>query len=175
MKKNRKYLSFSKLLSRRILVVNAVTISVLALVLIGFATVGQQKMTNAYFVSGLYAAHESIGKRLGEISDDSLYLHIKELDVGINAFNPLFKNTNEKDDKDVLAYNIVIDSLGNYIYHPDRQRIGQGNFFDEVKRSVQTGKLSSKVLIERIIQAVHDFVGETEQSDDLTMLCLRLK
>ena len=55
--------------------------------------------------------------------------------MGFNDFNPLFKDTNEKDNKEVWAYNIVIDSLGNYLYHPDRQRIGKGNFFDDIRQS----------------------------------------
>ena len=134
MKKN--YLSFSKLLSRRILMVNVVTISVIALLVIAFAIEGLKTMTNAYFISGLYASHESISKRLGEMSDDSLYWHIRKMDIGMNAFNPLFDDDiNEKDDKDVWAYNVVIDSVGNYIYHPDRQRIGKGNFFDDIRQS----------------------------------------
>ena len=134
MKKN--YLSFSKLLSRRILMVNVVTISVIALLVIAFAIEGLKTMTNAYFISGLYASHESISKRFGEMSDDSLYWHIRTMDIGMNAFNPLFDDDiNEKDDKDVWAYNVVIDSVGNYIYHPDRQRIGKGNFFDDIRQS----------------------------------------
>ncbi|MCR5579519.1 MAG: SpoIIE family protein phosphatase [Prevotella sp.] len=131
----KQYLSFSKLLSRRILMVNIATISVIALLVIAFAIVGLKSMTNAYFVSGLYAAHESIDNRFGKMSADSLYRHIKMMDVGFNAFNPLFKDTNEKDDKDVWAYNVVVDSVGNYIYHPDRQRIGKGNLFDDIRQS----------------------------------------
>jgi serine phosphatase RsbU (regulator of sigma subunit) len=30
-------------------------------------------------------------------------------------------------------------------------------------------------LIERMTQAVHDFIGDTEQSDDLTMLAIHQK
>ena len=93
-------------------------------------------MTNAYFISGLYGCHESIDKRLGKVDDDSLYNHIKRLDVGFNLFNPLYKDDiNEKDNKRVWAYNIVIDSVGTYIYHPDRQRIGKRNFFDDIRQS----------------------------------------
>ena len=100
--KHTRFLSFSKLLSRRILMVNVATISVIALLIIAFATVGLKTMTNAYFISGLYASHESISKRLGEVPDDSLYRHIRKMDIGMNAFNPLFNDDiNEKDDKDV--------------------------------------------------------------------------
>ncbi len=131
----KKFVSFSKLLSRRILIVNIVTISILALLVISFATVGLKNMTRAYYQSGLFASHESIEKRIGHVDSESLYRHIKRIDVGFNDFNPLFTDTNEKDDKEVWAYNIVIDSLGNYLYHPDRQRIGKGNFFDDIRQS----------------------------------------
>lgn len=93
--------------------VNVATISVIALLIIAFATVGLKTMTNAYFISGLYASHESISKRLGEVPDDSLYRHIRKMDIGMNAFS--------------------------------------------------------------MIQAVHTFVGDAEQSDDLTLLSLSYK
>ena len=134
--KNKKFISFSKLLSRRILMVNVLTLTVLALLVITFITIGLKSMTNAYFISGLYGCHESIDKRLSKVDDDSLYNHIKRLDVGFNLFNPLYQDDiNEKDNKRVWAYNVVIDSVGTYIYHPDRQRIGKRNFFDDIRQS----------------------------------------
>ena len=123
------------MLSRRILIINIVMITVLAVLVISFATVGLKSMVNAYFQSGLFAAHESIENRLGRVDSDSLYKHLKRLDVGFNDFTPLFQDTNEKDNKEVWAYNIVIDSLGNYIYHPDKQRIGKGNFFIDIRQT----------------------------------------
>ena len=39
---------------------------------------------------------------------------------------------------------------------------------------MQTSSKEPRALIESMTQAVADFVGDTEQSDDLTMLCLRL-
>ena len=136
MTKNKKYLPFSKLLSQRILLVNVATITILALLVITFITIGLKNMTNTYFISGLYGCHESIDKRLGKVDNDSLYTHIKKLDVGFNLFNPLFKDDiNEKDNKSVWAYNIVIDSVGTYIYHPDKQRIGKRNFFEDIRQS----------------------------------------
>ena len=134
--KNKKFISFSKLLSRRILMVNVLTLTVLALLVITFITIGLKSMTNAYFISGLYGCHESIDKRLDKVDDDSLYNHIKRLDVGFNLFNPLYQDDiNEKDNKRVWAYNVVIDSVGTYIYHPDRQRIGKRKFFDDIRQS----------------------------------------
>jgi sigma-B regulation protein RsbU (phosphoserine phosphatase) len=106
---------------------------------------------------------------------------------------------------EVKAYGIVIDSVGNYLYHPDKQRIAQetviepqttlllytdglneaidadlemfseDRIFDELNHAIQDGQLSPKALVERLTQAVHDFVGDTEQSDDLTMMAIHYK
>ena len=46
---------------------------------------------------------------------------------------------------------------------------------DVVNLAIQAGQLSPKTLIERMTQAVHDFIGDTEQSDDLTMLAIHQK
>jgi len=40
---------------------------------------------------------------------------------------------------------------------------------------MQTSSLQPHMLIERMTQAVADFVGDTEQSDDLTMLAIQWK
>ena len=131
----KRFLSFSKFLSRRMLIINIVMISVLALMVITFAITILKNMTNAYYQSGLFGANESIKRRILIVDKDSLYYHMKELDAGMNAFNPLFENTNEKDNKNVWAYNIVIDRQGNYIYHPNRQRVDKGNFFNDISQS----------------------------------------
>lgn len=133
--KNKKFLAFSKMLSRRILMINVMTISVIALTVIVLVTIGQKNMITAYYQSALFASHESIEKKINQLDGDSLYGYINKLDVGINAFCPYFKNTNAKDDKEVWTYNVVIDSVGNYLYHPDKQRIGQGNFFDDIRQT----------------------------------------
>ena len=51
---------------------------------------------------------------------------------------------------------------------------GEQRILDVVNVAIQEGQLSPKALIENMTQAVHDFVGDTEQSDDLTILCIRL-
>ena len=40
---------------------------------------------------------------------------------------------------------------------------------------IETANPQPRALIERMTQAVGDFVGDTEQSDDLTMLALQWK
>lgn len=50
---------------------------------------------------------------------------------------------------------------------------GDERILDEVNRAIETGQLSPKALIDRMTQAVHEFVGDAEQSDDLTMLVVQ--
>ena len=57
----------------------------------------------------------------------------------------------------------------------DNLQFGEKRIFNELNDAIQSGELSPKAVIERMTQAVHNYVGDTEQSDDLTMLCLRFK
>ena len=52
------------------------------------------------------------------------------------------------------------------------EQFGPGRMQTIIDRAVQE-EVSTEVFIDRMTDAVHDFVGETEQSDDLTMLALR--
>ena len=58
----------------------------------------------------------------------------------------------------------------------DEAENAQGQMFGKkrILEVMQTSSKEPRMLIESITQAVADFVGDTEQSDDLTMLCLRL-
>ena len=51
-----------------------------------------------------------------------------------------------------------------------RQMFGKKRILEVIQNTSQ----EPRMLIERMTQAVADFVGDTEQSDDLTMLCLSL-
>lgn len=55
----------------------------------------------------------------------------------------------------------------------DKEKIGNERIFNEVSCAIQNGQTGPKELIERLKQAVHDFVGDAEQSDDLTLLAIR--
>ena len=55
----------------------------------------------------------------------------------------------------------------------DKEKIGNERIFNEVSCAIQNGQTGPKELIERLKQAVHDFVGDSEQSDDLTLLAIR--
>lgn len=54
----------------------------------------------------------------------------------------------------------------------DKKMFGREQILDEIKRAIQAGQVAPKALIERMTAAVQTFVGDTEQSDDLTMLAL---
>ncbi len=58
----------------------------------------------------------------------------------------------------------------------DEAENAQGQMFGKkrILEVMQTSSKEPRALIESMTQAVADFVGDTEQSDDLTMLCIRL-
>ena len=69
----------------------------------------------------------------------------------------------------VLLYTDGLDEATD----ADEKLFGNDRIIDELNRAIQDGQLSPKAVIDRMTQAVHAFVGDAEQSDDLTMLCLR--
>ena len=54
----------------------------------------------------------------------------------------------------------------------DKEKFGKERILNEANRAIQAGQLSPKALIEQLTLSVHQFVGDTEQSDDLTMLAI---
>ena len=69
----------------------------------------------------------------------------------------------------VLLYTDGLDEATD----ADEKLFGNDRIIDELNRAIQDGQLSPKAVIDRMTQAVHAFIGDAEQSDDLTMLCLR--
>ena len=134
-----KFLSFSKRLSRRILMAMAVTISVVALMVLTFAGMVLDSMSTSYFLSLLQMTNEAIEQTCYATDPgdtDEFYLQMRAIDVKLNELNPLLTGDGgEKDNRGVWTYDIVIDSLGNYIYHPDRQRILRGSLFGDIGQS----------------------------------------
>lgn len=55
------------------------------------------------------------------------------------------------------------------------QMFGKEQVIDVLNRIIQDKQPSSKEIIDSLTQAVHDFVGDTPQSDDLTMMAFKLK
>ena len=57
----------------------------------------------------------------------------------------------------------------------DKQMYGRERIVEEVEQACQAGQYAPKTLIEQLTQSVHSFVGDTEQSDDITMIALSRK
>jgi sigma-B regulation protein RsbU (phosphoserine phosphatase) len=60
----------------------------------------------------------------------------------------------------------------NEALNADKEKFGKERILNEANRAIQAGQLSPKALIEQLTRSVHQFVGDTEQSDDLTMLAI---
>ena len=63
----------------------------------------------------------------------------------------------------------------NEAMNADEKMFGRKRILDEVNHAIQAGLPSPNALIEQLEQSVHQFVGDTEQSDDLTMLAINYK
>lgn len=55
----------------------------------------------------------------------------------------------------------------------DYSMFGEQRILEEADRALLASQISPKALIDRMTQAVHAFVGDYEQSDDLTMMAIR--
>ena len=128
---SRKFIPISKLLSQRILIVTLFTTIVVTVCVVVFVTKGVMKTTDFYFHSQVKASNDFLSKDINDIG----YFNMR-------------------------AYCLVIDSLGHYIYHPDRQRIGKGNFFQD---SPQTSmkELAADLSSDSISQGIITLDGNT--------------
>ena len=223
---NKRYLSFSKRLSRRILVVFVLTTIVVTTLVATYASMVVRTMATGYFQSELQVANNlvAIQAKAPSFTPDWFYQNMRKLDKEYNTQNPLFpRDIKEQYTKGIWAYSIVIGliilamiAVGLWaaywvsritIRHSTKplrllaesaDKVAQGNFenpLPELKHHDEISQLrdsfgnmqqsltqyidqlktttAPKALIERMTQAIHAFVGDTEQSDDLTMLCLR--
>lgn len=92
------------------------------------------------------------------------------LPIGIDADTPYQTQTFVLGSHTTIL--LFTDGL-NEAMNANNKEFGRERILEEATRSIQTGRLSSKALIDQLTQAVHDFVGDTEQSDDLTMLAVK--
>ena len=124
---NKRFISFSKRLSRRILIVFVLTTIVVTLFVVVYAAMVLKTMASGYFQSELQVASNlvAIQTKVPSYTPDRLYQNMRKLDIEYNTMNPLFpRDINKQIIKNIWAYSIVIDGQGTYIYHPDKQRIG---------------------------------------------------
>ena len=197
-------MSFSKLLSRRILIVTFFTTIIVALCVVAFVTKGVIRMTDAYFQGQVKACNESVSKLLGHVDQDSFYQYMRRIDGEINK--TFLRSKGEKESRNkgdegaqllpinpcypvglyadtaYLPQEVFIEPQSTILFYTDglneamdadNNEFGDDRILDEVNRAIETGQLSPKALIDRMTQAVHDFVGDAEQSDDLTMLVVQ--
>lgn len=68
----------------------------------------------------------------------------------------------------------VNEAVKKNVEDGSKELFGDQRILDVANVAIQEGQLSPKAIIDNMTQAVHDFVSDTEQSDDLTMLCIRL-
>lgn len=134
---SKRFFPISRLLSRRILVIQTITSFFIAALTIGSSAIIMHKMADAYYISRLYGANESIEKRIGWlIASDHLYHHFNKMDVLLNTHDPIVpKKPKWLSQGPSWPYNIVIDRSGRYLYHPDKKRIKKGNFYEDIKQS----------------------------------------
>ncbi len=102
---NRVFQSFSKRLSRRLLTVFVLAITVISALVVALATFGMKTMTDAYFYSQLEEINEMVStvQAMGE-SNDQIYERMKRADLRINRFYPIVpEDANEKDFKNIWA------------------------------------------------------------------------
>ena len=128
---NKRYLSFSKRLSRRILVVFVLTTIIVTLFVATYASMVLRTMATGYFQSELQVANNlvAIQAKAPSFTPDWFYQNMRKLDKEYNTQNPLFpRDIKEQYTKGIWAYSIVIDGQGIYRYHPDKQRIGRDKF-----------------------------------------------
>ena len=81
-----------------------------------------------------------IGVFGADYSLDWLYKYMQNNEEKINEYNPLGKLINNEKDKKAWAYNIIIDSQGKYIYHPDKNRIIKDNFYKNIQHTPDSAR-----------------------------------
>ena len=55
-----------------------------------------------------------------------------------------------------------------------KELFGIQRILNVLDRAIQSGELAPKALIDLMTQAIHDLFGNAKQSDELTMLCIKL-
>ena len=82
------------------------------------------------------------GKRVGvfgtDFSLDWLYSHLNKVDDKINQYLPLKSPKAVINKQKLLAYNVIFDKQGTYIYHTDKRRVLNDNFYDNIRQSSDT-------------------------------------
>jgi sigma-B regulation protein RsbU (phosphoserine phosphatase) len=113
------------------------------------------------------AGHDApllIGEGVGELPCDA------NIPVG---FRPMWRYTLQEMqlDTDTTIF-LFTDGLTEAM-NADREQFQMERVSDVAMRTLSHGQLTPRQLISRMTEAVHQFVGEAEQSDDLTMMAIQ--
>ena len=89
--------------------------------------------------------HDSTGRKVGvfgaDISLDWLHGQLRAIDKEYSFFKGFIKNTKKIDTLSIFSSSIIIDSVGTYIVHPDKKRILEDNFYEELRQQKDTASL----------------------------------
>ena len=89
--------------------------------------------------------HDHAGHKIGvfgaDISLDWLYGQLRAIDKEYSFFKGFVKNTKNIDTLSIFSSSIIIDSVGTYIVHPDKKRILEDNFYEELRQHKDTASL----------------------------------
>ena len=89
--------------------------------------------------------HDRTGRKVGvfgaDISLDWLYGQLKAIDKEYSFFKGFIKDTKRIDTLSIFSSSIIIDSVGTYIVHPDKKRILEDNFYEELRQQKDTASL----------------------------------
>ena len=144
---NKKYLSFSIRLSRRILAVFILQILVLIVVAVLYVSHVIKVLSAGFFTNEVRVARAIVEKTYHDVgvNTDSLYMGLMKIDLEAQNYKPgMLFDSDSVDIHDFWVYLIVVDRQGQYVYHHDRQIMQKGNFFDDI--SLSSEKLRNQLM-----------------------------
>ena len=89
--------------------------------------------------------HDRTGRKVGvfgaDISLDWLHEKLRAIDKEYNFFKGFITSRKNIDTLSIFSSSIIIDSVGTYIVHPDKKRILEDNFYEELRQQKDTASL----------------------------------
>ena len=83
--------------------------------------------------------HDRRGRKVGvfggDLSLNMLHEYLKSKDLMANTEGPIKVSENYEGDKDRWVYSFIVGREGDYISHPDKQRILQDNLFKAIRQN----------------------------------------
>ena len=180
-------------MSRRYLVISVITTTVIGLLIVVISANVLIHFITGYFQSHLHLASQLIQSQIRvngpEVDSETFYKGMRIIDGEINEHNPLrYASVFKSDSTKFSAYCVVFDSKGNYIYHPEKQRILQGNYYDDTRQlsdsffskiaaSITSGQIGRKPIMINgdLYYIFYDKVENTDWTNAIIMTMYALK